>query len=63
MRSTASAFDQGRYSYMELNLAQSQLLDAQQALVGAAARMQETRIELERMVGSALNEQNVEVTP
>ncbi|HCS64902.1 MAG TPA: TolC family protein [Cellvibrio sp.] len=62
MRSTASAFDQGRYSYMELNLAQSQLLDAQQALVEAASRMQETRIELERMIGSALNEQNVEVT-
>jgi len=62
MRSTANAFDQGRYSYMELNLAQGQLLDAQQALVEAAARMQETRIELERMIGSALNEQNVEVT-
>lgn len=63
MHSTAKAFDQGRYSYLELNLAQSQLLDAQQALVEAAARMQETRIELERLVGSALNEQNLEVTP
>ena len=63
MRSTANAFDRGRYSYLELNLAQSQLVDAQQALVGAAARMQETRIELERMIGSPLNEQNFEVNP
>ena len=63
MRSTADAFDRGRYSYLELNLAQSQLLDAQQALVEAAARMQETRIELERMIGSPLNEQNFEVNP
>jgi outer membrane protein, heavy metal efflux system len=63
MRSTASAFDQGRYSYLELNLAQIQLLDAQQALIEAAARMQETRIELERIIGSALNEQNIEVMP
>lgn len=63
MHSTAKAFDQGRYSYLELNLAQSQLLDAQQALVEAAARMQETRIELERLIGSALNEQNLEVNP
>lgn len=63
MSSTAKAFDQGRYSYLELNLAQTQLLDAQQALVEAAARMQETRIELERLIGSALNEQNLEVNP
>lgn len=63
MSSTAKAFDQGRYSYLELNLAQNQLLDAQQALVEAAARMQETRIELERLIGSALNEQNLEVNP
>jgi outer membrane protein, heavy metal efflux system len=63
MRSTADAFDRGRYSYLELNLAQNQLLDAQQALVEAAARMQETRIELERMIGSPLNEQNFEVNP
>ncbi len=63
MSSTAKAFDQGRYSYLELNLAQSQLLDAQQALVEAAARMQETRIELERLIGSALNAQNLEVNP
>lgn len=63
MRSTADAFDRGRYSYLELNLAQNQLLNAQQALVEAAARMQETRIELERMIGSTLNEQNIEATP
>ena len=63
MRSTADAFDRGRYSYLELNLAQNQLLNAQQALVEAAARMQETRIELERMIGSTLNEQNIETTP
>lgn len=62
MRSTADAFDRGRYSYLELNLAQNQLLNAQQALVEAAARMQETRIELERMIGSTLNEQNIEAT-
>jgi cobalt-zinc-cadmium efflux system outer membrane protein len=36
MKSTSDAFAQGRYGYMELNAAQTELLDAQQSLIDAA---------------------------
>lgn len=62
-RTTAEGFAAGRYSYLELNLAQNELLDAQEAFIEAASRVQQTRIELERLTGSALSQQNVEVTP
>ena len=52
-RATAVAFDQGRYSSLELALAQRELLEARAALIDAALRAHETRIELERLTASA----------
>lgn len=52
-RATAAAFDQGRYSALELALAQRELLEARAALIDAALRAHETRIELERLTASA----------
>lgn len=52
-RATAAAFDQGRYSSLELALAQRELLEARAALIDAALRAHETRIELERLTASA----------
>lgn len=52
-RATAAAFDQGRYSSLELALAQRELLEARAALIDAALRVHETRIELERLTASA----------
>ena len=52
-RATATAFDQGRYSSLELALAQRELLEARAALINAALRAHETRIELERLTASA----------
>jgi outer membrane protein, heavy metal efflux system len=52
-RATATAFEQGRYSSLELAFAQRELLDARTALIGAALRAHETRIELERLTASA----------
>jgi len=52
-RATATAFDQGRYSSLELALAQRELLEARAALIDAALRAHETRIELERLTASA----------
>ncbi len=52
-RATAAAFDQGRYSSLELALAQRELLEARGALIDAALRAHETRIELERLTASA----------
>lgn len=63
LKATADGFEQGRYSYLELTLAQGELLDAQLAVVDAAERLQQTRIELERLTGVALTEKNSEITP
>lgn len=52
-RATAAAFEQGRYSSLELALAQRELLEARAALIDAALRAHETRIELERLTASA----------
>ncbi|UUA74946.1 TolC family protein [Cellvibrio sp. QJXJ] len=60
---TAQGFDLGRYSYLELTLAQGELLDAQLAVIDAAQRVQYTRIELERLTGAAFTEQHTEVAP
>ncbi len=62
LKATGDGFEQGRYSYLELTLAQGELLDAQLAVVDAAERVQQTRIELERLTGVALTEKNIEVT-
>mgnify|MGYP003575268499 CR=1 FL=1 len=52
-RATASAFEQGRYSSLELAMAQRELLDTRAELISAALRAHETRIELERLTASA----------
>jgi outer membrane protein, heavy metal efflux system len=62
LKATGDGFEQGRYSYLELTLAQGELLDAQLAVVDAAERVQQTRIELERLTGVALTEKTIEVT-
>lgn len=63
LQETAQGFDLGRYSYLELTLAQGELLDAQLAVIDAAQRVQYTRIELERLTGAAFTEQHTEVAP
>ena len=63
MKSTADAFTMGRYSYLELALAQRELLETQMALIDAAVQAQTTRIDIERITGSALTEQTPEVNP
>lgn len=63
LKATADGFEQGRYRYSELALAQGELLDAQLALVDAAEHLQQTRIELERLTGVALTEKISEVNP
>jgi outer membrane protein, heavy metal efflux system len=55
MRATANAFQQGRYSYLELNLAQHQLLTEQLSLIDAAARAHALSVDLERLTGAALS--------
>lgn len=52
IRATADAFNQGRYSYLELNLAQSELLDAQLALIDAATHAHLVNSEIERLTGA-----------
>lgn len=52
-RDTATAFAQGRYSSLELALAQRELLEARADLINAALRAHQTRIELERLTASA----------
>lgn len=53
-RVTAHSFNQGRYSYLELNLAQRELLDAQIALIETAASAQLIHNEIERLTGATL---------
>lgn len=52
-RATAAAFGQGRYSSLELAMAQRELLEARAELINAALRAHATRIELERLTASA----------
>jgi cobalt-zinc-cadmium efflux system outer membrane protein len=55
MRATDEAFQQGRYSYLELNLAQRELLAVQLSLIDAAARAHGLSAELERLTAAPLN--------
>lgn len=61
-RATANAFEQGRYSSLELAMAQRELLETRAELISAALRAHETRIELERLTASA-QPTEFEVTP
>jgi len=54
MRATSNAFNQGRYSYLELNLAQRELLETQLAIITAASHAHILNTEIERLTGSAL---------
>lgn len=54
LRATADGFQQGRYSYLELNLAQRELLNEQLALIDSAARTHELSADIERITGAAL---------
>jgi len=54
LRATADGFQQGRYSYLELNLAQRELLNEQLALIDSAARAYELSADIERITGAAL---------
>lgn len=59
---TRTAFNNGRYGYLELASAQQELLQAETALIAAAAKTHQLQTEIERLSGSALAPAN-EVTP
>ncbi|HWV16637.1 MAG TPA: TolC family protein [Cellvibrio sp.] len=50
---TRAAFDKGRYGYLELSAAQRELLEAEAALISAAANSHQLRAEIERLSGNA----------
>jgi cobalt-zinc-cadmium efflux system outer membrane protein len=54
LRATANGFRQGRYSYLELNLAQRELLNEQLALIDSAARAHALSADIERITGEPL---------
>jgi len=65
LRATADGFQQGRYSYLELNLAQRELLHEQLALIDSAARAHALSADIERITGAALTtapQQNSDAT-
>jgi cobalt-zinc-cadmium efflux system outer membrane protein len=55
LRATEEAFQQGRYSYLELNLAQRELLAVQLSLIEAAARAHALSTDLERLTAAPLS--------
>lgn len=60
---TRAAFDKGRYGYLELSTAQHELLEAEAALIDAAANAHLLRAEIERLSGTATTAQHSEVAP
>lgn len=50
---TRSAFEGGRYSYLEMSAAQKELLDAELSLIQAASRAHLLRVEIERLSGES----------
>jgi cobalt-zinc-cadmium efflux system outer membrane protein len=53
LRQTRSGYDVGRFSFLELASAQTELLELQQAAIDAAADHHRLRAELERLAGEA----------
>jgi cobalt-zinc-cadmium efflux system outer membrane protein len=51
LEATTNAFNQGRYRYLELNLAQRELLDAQREVILAATRVQTIHVDIQRLTG------------
>lgn len=62
LASTRTAFNNGRYGYLELASAQQELLQAEAALIAATAKTHQLQTEIERLSGSALMPHS-EVTP
>lgn len=58
----ADAFQRGRYSYLELNLAQQELLEAQSALIDAAARTHLLSADIERLIGAQTHAVSTRIT-
>jgi outer membrane protein, heavy metal efflux system len=54
LAATEAAFEQGRYSFLELNLAQRQLLETREAMIAAAARAHMLATDIERLTGATL---------
>jgi outer membrane protein, heavy metal efflux system len=54
LAATEAAFEQGRNSFLELNLAQRQLLETRQAMIEAAARAHMLATDIERLTGATL---------
>ena len=59
---TRTAFDKGRYGYLELSTAQHELLEAEESLIDAAANAHLLRAEIERLSGSTTTAQYSEQT-
>lgn len=60
---TRAAFEKGRYGYLELSTAQHELLEAEAALIDAAANAHLLRAEIERLSGTTTTAQHSEVAP
>jgi outer membrane protein, heavy metal efflux system len=54
LQQSSYAYERGRYGYIEWVTAQRELLDVRRALLEAAAELQQFRIEIERLTGTAL---------
>lgn len=54
LSATRTAFDRGRYGYLELKAAQADLLKAREQLIEVATQAHLLRIDLERLTGAAL---------
>jgi cobalt-zinc-cadmium efflux system outer membrane protein len=54
LRQTESAYELGRYSYLELVDAQRSLIEVNGELIDAAARYHSTLAEIERITGQAI---------
>jgi cobalt-zinc-cadmium efflux system outer membrane protein len=57
LEATRSAFERGRYSYLEWVDAQRELIDVQRALIDASANAHLYRTEIERLTGEPLGTQ------
>lgn len=53
LEATRSAFESGRYSYLEMSAAQKELLDSELSLIQAASRAHLLRVEIERLSGES----------
>lgn len=63
LNQTKQAYENGRYSYLELVSAQREYLDAELSLINTTANVHMLRAEIERLSGEALTEQYVEKLP